>query len=810
VRLAALMSINGECVALPLSSPPCPPIRSEACPKKSQSDRGHYIHRRCQLKANFATACGGRSLPIRHWNKRSSESDPPGESMMADNVVSGAGLVLIRAYNAHICGGGCGAWGHDTGGHRIEGDHYLRIRIGPHENHRTPTVFQSSAPNFDAVFTLQAPSHDAPLVLELVEAGRDRIVGQFTSAPIDILQRDYDALAARQALPSDQPQELPLLDPGGTDEVRGLLRARLAFEEDADGFFYSRAPRPVPKWQAIEGELSVESVRKLVNRIYAIIKWPQPAFQTLYRIFSWESPPLSALSLILFVHGTLVGSSEHILALPVLALLVHMTLAMATRRSGRFVQWWVEHGSPSMASDSLGLSDVGFRPLAQLRVAILRGRCLLSEDLGLPGNAFVRVSYFERRTKHVGTGQLAAEDADEGADEESAGVRALIGETAPHWPASSDPDWSRSSELGTGRGRAGADPKTLTGGDVLLQNVPEVWQDPSNPGGVGHMALIYPILQPLASPSSAAAKERGGELIPWVEAPGFLKFEVLLANPFNSMMDSYLGEVRVPLSSLVSQEREARGGAQPEISGWYPLHGNNISPDAAIMLRMQLLLRNGEEPVTPEELEASRAIAVLLNPENRSDAEAEGASSSSSNPITAVLKLRNSVEDIQRTISSILDTVERVKNLLNWSQQPKTSLIYSCAILLWLILLAIPSRYVVFALGMAAFGSGFARKYRQRGDHASIVVPHQPGEDALGGVESSSGPHLPGATTTAAAAAAAASSTPMRLHNLLYSVPKDADLERTYRWQAAVRLKSLAAKNQERRQRARAQVREDQ
>jgi hypothetical protein len=34
-----------------------------------------------------------------------------------------------------------------------------------------------------------------------------------------------------------------------------------------------------------------------------------------------------------------------------------------------------------------------YRPLAQLRTAVLRGRALLSDDLGLPGSAYVRIAY---------------------------------------------------------------------------------------------------------------------------------------------------------------------------------------------------------------------------------------------------------------------------------------------------------------------------------------------------------------------------------------------------------------------------------
>jgi hypothetical protein len=34
-----------------------------------------------------------------------------------------------------------------------------------------------------------------------------------------------------------------------------------------------------------------------------------------------------------------------------------------------------------------------YRPLAQLRIAVLRGRALLSDDLGLAGSAYVRIAY---------------------------------------------------------------------------------------------------------------------------------------------------------------------------------------------------------------------------------------------------------------------------------------------------------------------------------------------------------------------------------------------------------------------------------
>jgi hypothetical protein len=53
-------------------------------------------------------------------------------------------------------------------------------------------------------------------------------------------------------------------------------------------------------------------------------------------------------------------------------------------------------GKPALTAAETAAAAVAvqrYRPLAQLRIAVLRGRALLSDDLGLPGSAYVRIAY---------------------------------------------------------------------------------------------------------------------------------------------------------------------------------------------------------------------------------------------------------------------------------------------------------------------------------------------------------------------------------------------------------------------------------
>lgn len=67
-------------------------------------------------------------------------------------------------------------------------------------------------------------------------------------------------------------------------------------------------------------------------------------------------------------------------------------------------------------------------------------------------------------------------------------------------------------------------------------------------------------------------------------------------------------------------------------------------------------------------------------------------------------------------------TEKAVKNLLNWTHPSKTMLVYLFVALAWLVLLAIPGRYIVLALGLFEFSKAWIGVEPKRGDPAPLAI----------------------------------------------------------------------------------------
>ncbi len=872
---------------------------------------GVNVHRGCQVKANLLADCKGIFAAHRNGAETKSDNETTrlgeavygggfgliqqqqSESDGSTNVSSlkseGVGLVQVHVQSVHLCTSTCSEWGHDLTNHHgshtsstagvqrngLIGDYYCRMGFcnAITQTQRTQTVFQSTAPVFNESFVLSAPSYDALLELELVDSASDKVVGKWSATCFDLLQLDYDSLFSREPLPGDISRRLNLVSDTNvavhvTSVVRGFLLARVSFQEDTEAFFWGANPRRAPDRESskAKSDLSIELFSTAVSRVSRIIKWLKGWIEVVEFMFSWESPALSGLAAITILYCSLLASTEYILALPVFFVLLHMTLTLGARYSGHFVRTLstASIGEPILPNSG---DDGLFQPVAMLKVAIIRGRNILSSEMGLPGNSFVRLWYCpmdvddvaetttegeERNTTSAATtatatvepsspysnliekggganeydsvvhsrkgerGGYTEEDTEDGtSDQEGGGVERdvispkmvgrkrrihscsyygnnnsfgcpadpppgwIIGETTPYWLASSDPEWASTGELGTGRGRALAQTQYIRKGDVFLQNVPYFWH--SNSPGVGddgHLSFSFPVLQPISS---------GGHLVPWSQYHGFLKFEAFLANPFNSAMDTYIGETRIPLSCLISKEGDLSGGEQPEVRGWYPLststeyipgppgedHLTNewtSSDDTpAIYLRMQITLRDETEPPTPDEKEASRAVFQLLNSSHYTSDKSQR-SGRSKNPLTALFKLRDSISAVLRVVINILGMAEALKNLLNWSHPYKSAAVYGMIVMAWTLLLIVPSRVFLFTGGMAAFYAGLRNKLKRDKDKKRSGRP-----------TSSRNPNNQSQPVNVAEDRKI-SPLAIKLANLFATIPTDIELERAYLW----------------------------
>lgn len=69
---------------------------------------------------------------------------------------------------------------------------------------------------------------------------------------------------------------------------------------------------------------------------------------------------------------------------------------------------------------------------------------------------------------------------------------------------------------------------------------------------------------------------------------------------------------------------------------------------------------------------------------------------------------------------------QAVKNLLNWTHPPKTLMVYTLVATAWLVLLVIPGRYIVLALGLLEFSKAWmagAQEEPERGVGSGETPP---------------------------------------------------------------------------------------
>jgi len=152
--------------------------------------------------------------------------------------------------------------------------------------------------------------------------------------------------------------------------------------------------------------------------VNAVLAWFSDAWASYQRLLSWERPVESALALGLWSWATLALDAEYAPATPAFLLVVHLARQYLRRRAGALSRFWLlqapltagafslhpggaaqdaaealeiarasasDHlgrsqstttASSASSSSSLAAGAASFTPLAELRVAVLRGRSL--------------------------------------------------------------------------------------------------------------------------------------------------------------------------------------------------------------------------------------------------------------------------------------------------------------------------------------------------------------------------------------------------------------------------------------------------
>ena len=125
-----------------------------------------------------------------------------------------------------------------------------------------------------------------------------------------------------------------------------------------------------------------------------------------------------------------------------------------------------------------------------------------------------------------------------------------------------------------------------------------------------------------------------------------------------------------------------------------PEHDNIDGKDIPMaLIRLQIDLRESCDYPTEEDTETSIAIqSLLLNDEENS-----------SGTISALWNMPENIRFVQNLMASILNSLESFKNIFNWTVPSKTYYIYWLFVLLWLVSIAVPGRYLILIVGIYDF-----------------------------------------------------------------------------------------------------------
>lgn len=255
-------------------------------------------------------------------------------------------------------------------------------------------------------------------------------------------------------------------------------------------------------------------------------------------------------------------------------------------------------------------------------------------------------------------------------------------------------------------------------------------------------ALKYPILQPLTTVMTDDESQPATQLLPWTQAPGFLRFDVMnddhhsrsspaSPNASGSTKSHILGQVRIPLSRLIVTNE----GHQPEHVETYhvvPASESRLamkcSPTLSesqaqhlgqLRLRVQMCLPTSSTNHHNHHHHVAERLhqeAVFHMTEYLDECRQH------KTPKFSLLARFHQIQDIaahvQNLLGQVCSTLERVQNLVQWAHPAKSALILSLGSVLLLGTFFVPLHYI----GIFVFTKKLTRKLHRRSDTDGIRI----------------------------------------------------------------------------------------
>lgn len=673
------------------------------------------------------------------------------------------------------------------------GDYYVRIHTTnlQSESLRTTTVYQSSKPHFDSNLHLSIPDYGMEFRIDLIDAISDKPIGSTLLSAQAILQRQRDFFMRQDTIDRKRLLDWRRSIDNGNDDFwlelrtgskRGFGLEFFNHSEDISGWIHVNIKTDIhPNIYALDQpqacpsrstpDFNIELIQLHISRIGTILSDLKSFFGGIQYLLNWDEPALTGLLMIIFVFTCLRFNAEYIASLPLLFLIGIMMHLWNRRRSGKFEKRWVEKERDAriQAEKKLEISYKIHRPCAKIKAMVTKGRNLRSRELGLPGSLNVSLTYDPLRLLTEKQKKDSSNLDGTSSFPHNVGVTHNSNITAnPEWEKIAESDESRRLKL------------RLSQSNVLKEE--------SDPDAVYStwdkcLTFTFPILQPLTTANHIAL------LLPWKSSPSALVFQVRFDHLFNKIpvFDNILGEVSIPFVSIMNFPTNSP--RHFEIEGWFevkpvgsiqstrlaeksqttskaisgetkkstPKNEDIILNDIpSIYLRIKLTIPEEKSTVSEIEKESSIVIAeeMIRNAEISKNVKAS-VIGSSLNTINTVRGLGGNLQGIQNQLGDILDVVEKIRNLLNWSSPQQSMLAFGVMSILWLVLFLVPARILILCAGLGIFIGNFYRKY---GTNKPNQIVEEKDENA--------------------------SPIPILINNFFHSIPNDEDLRRVYYWES--------------------------
>ena len=509
--------------------------------------------------------------------------------------------------------------------------------------------------------------------------------------------------------------------------ITGWAEIEVDFSERIESFYTlyppTIPPRPPDDFKIDLIQLHFARLKSLIADIYAI-------FEEYKHITTWKDPPLSGFCFIVYIYSCFAFNMEYVGSIPFFWALIYMVINWRKRRSGQFSALWThsECNTRRDASKKISTSFTTHRPLSFLEIAIQEGKNLASKELGIPGMFYATVSwdpsYFMSPSRKGRTGEF---------DATVLNIHDLgYTETAN---VSSNPIWN-----------------SLYHSDESLRlksilSGANQWISNTDVSFVAENSFVYPILQPLKRKHHLDSDTTSIVLKPWHLSDGAVIIQI--HNALNRLFDDCIGEAVVPFSYIVAQQNN-------QIEGWIMLDAqnqkkkkhdfslipkevinenddamnhsqdettDNISlerPDLneeedksikatnafapssrpAIFISCAIFLPNDQTYYSDTERESSIVVAQEMIQTASVSRENIGMIGSSINTINTVRGMSTNAQWLQNMLGSFLDNVESTRNLFTWASPHKSALVFLSICATWITLYFIPTRVILFFVGM--------------------------------------------------------------------------------------------------------------